>query len=328
MSSPSPFFPPCLWATEQRFTESQSSSGALSSPHVSPQVCVRRKGDFCPPHPPKKTTTNQQTDAGAAVFPSPSLLFSFLSPFFPPVCSCSLCVTERKLSSLPPSSYSLGVVIPLLLSSALLLNAEPGSHAACKYTQCAAVLPYISLRGGVWVCVRRGRERGWGGLMGQTAMFMLYIPPKQWIKSFVCSSRSYGAQFIHIFNKEFLRSLCGFIAVTWQNDKRVGLSSSPTLKDFIPNSLHNQHTKGQGLHTNPAVSHAACSSGIFIAWMTPSGQRLPWEANTSKRQFKCSKLQYKQELLWKSSFWLRLYINWLPLNLQSYVLPYPLHSGY
>lgn len=77
----------------------------------------------------------------------PCLPFSLLSS----VSRCNLvaCVTERKLSS-SPSSYSPGVVIPLLLSSALRLNAN--SHAACKYAQCAAVLPYISLIG-VRVCV-------------------------------------------------------------------------------------------------------------------------------------------------------------------------------
>lgn len=65
----------------------------------------------------------------------------------------------------------------------------------------------------------------------------------------------------------------------------------------MPNSLHNRYA-GQGLHTSPAVSHAAwstlCSSGIFIAWMTPSGQRVPWERSTSKGNC-CSDLKYKQE---------------------------------
>lgn len=90
---------------------------------------------------------------GAAVFPSPSLSLSPLSVFFllSSVSRCDLgaCVTERKRSS-SPSSYSPGVVIPLLLSSALRLNAN--SQAVCKCAQCAAVLPYISLIG-AFVCV-------------------------------------------------------------------------------------------------------------------------------------------------------------------------------
>lgn len=76
-----------------------------------------------------------------------TLPLSLSCPFFSLLSSvsrCDLvaCVTERKRSS-SPSSYSPGVVIPLLLSSALNAN----SQAVCKCAQCAAVLPYISLIG-------------------------------------------------------------------------------------------------------------------------------------------------------------------------------------
>lgn len=50
----------------------------------------------------------------------------------------------------------------------------------------------------------------------------------------------------------------------------------------------------------PAVSHAAwtasCFSGIFIAWMTPSGQRLPWEAVALKNKRKKGKERKKEKM--------------------------------
>lgn len=64
----------------------------------------------------------------------------------------------------------------------------------------------------------------------------------------------------------------------------VGLFKSSSVR--IRSQLITQRHTGQGLHTSPAVSHAAwktlCSSGIFIASMTPSGRRLPWKENTSE----------------------------------------------
>lgn len=118
-------------ATEQRFTESQSTSGALSFPHVSPQSNKKTIS------PPRKKNTQRPTNARSEelwrfLVSVSRLLFSFLSQFS----RCVLVACYRKEAVLPPSSSSsLAVVIPLLLSSALPLNAEPGSHAACKYTQ-------------------------------------------------------------------------------------------------------------------------------------------------------------------------------------------------
>ena len=75
---PVAFFPPCLLATDlyQRFTESQSASGALSSPHVSPQVCVKKEMS-----PPAKKQANGRRGCGVS-FPlslSLSLAYNFLS---------------------------------------------------------------------------------------------------------------------------------------------------------------------------------------------------------------------------------------------------------
>lgn len=78
-------------------------------------------------------------------------------------CDLVACVTERKRSSSPPS-YSPGVVIPLLLSSALRPNAN--SQAVCKCAQCAAVLPYISLIGACLRACARVFLGGWGVLHG------------------------------------------------------------------------------------------------------------------------------------------------------------------
>lgn len=68
------------------------------------------------------------------MFPSPSLGYYFLlSPRFFPGGVFLWRVCYRKETVHPPSSsHSSAVFIPLLLSSALPLNAEPGSHAARK----------------------------------------------------------------------------------------------------------------------------------------------------------------------------------------------------
>lgn len=92
----------------------------------------------------------------------------------------------------------------------------------------------------------------------------------------------------------------------------------------MPNSLHNRYA-GQGLHTSPAVSHAAwstlCSSGIFIAWMTPSGQRVPWERSTSKGNC-CSDLKYKQEQTCRGLLHVLVQHNLQSLDLNSPSLIY------
>lgn len=130
----------CLpWRSFPSSQPQSRGSVKVSPPQELPLPMLVRKSAF------KERTiseNNQPTDgrthAEAAVFPSLSLSLIIFFPLPFPVCSCSVCVTERKLSSL--LLLPLGVVLPLLLSSALPLNAEPGSHAACKYTQCAAVL--------------------------------------------------------------------------------------------------------------------------------------------------------------------------------------------
>lgn len=111
MSSVFPPSPSLSLAPEQRFAESQSASGALSFPHVSARVCVKRKKhDFSPPPPPPlKTHTLKQhtTKLRRFLFPLTRsfsrLELAFLSPFSR--CDLVACVTERKQSSLLPPSW-------------------------------------------------------------------------------------------------------------------------------------------------------------------------------------------------------------------------------
>lgn len=102
-----------------------------------------------------------------------SFLLDYFLPSFPVVCSCKR-VTERKLSSLPPSllilpppfsSYSLAVVIPLLLSSASFpLRAEAGGHAAQqRHALCRSASIHAPHRkGGVRVLGRESKGGGGG----------------------------------------------------------------------------------------------------------------------------------------------------------------------
>lgn len=150
MSSLSPFSSPISHrlAPQSRGSLKVNPRQELSVPPILVRKSAQNKNSQ------KKKT--QRTDEGAAVFPLPSLalfFFCLLFSFPSSISRCDLVTCYRKeIVLLPSSSYPPSVVIPLLLSSALRLNAAPSSHTACKYTQYAAVLPYISLVGGE--CVR------------------------------------------------------------------------------------------------------------------------------------------------------------------------------
>lgn len=115
MSSPSPFFLP---VSHRLLPQSRGSLKVNPPQELSLPMLVRKsalKEKTASSLPPKKTKTikptNQPKD-GQADGRTPGLqrfllpLFLSLIIFFPlsafPVCSCSVCVTERKLSSLPP----------------------------------------------------------------------------------------------------------------------------------------------------------------------------------------------------------------------------------
>lgn len=88
----------------------------------------------------KKKTNPADTAEGLRCFlhpPSLSLVRFFFSSLLSSVSRCDLvaCVTERKRSS-SPSSYSPGVVIPLLLSSALYTQTAGQSANARSVPQC------------------------------------------------------------------------------------------------------------------------------------------------------------------------------------------------
>lgn len=174
MSSPSPFFLP---VSHRLLPQSRGSLKVNPPQELSLPMLVRKsalKEKTASSLPPKKTKTikptNQPKD-GQADGRTPGLqrfllpLFLSLIIFFPlsafPVCSCSVCVTERKLSSLPPSfppsSYSLGVVIPLLLSSALAFERRARQPCSLQNTRSVPQCFHtFHRRGGVCVRERRG----------------------------------------------------------------------------------------------------------------------------------------------------------------------------
>lgn len=89
-----------------------------------------------------------------------------------------------------------------------------------------------------------------------------------------------------------------------RRQQRVFKPVNPTRKGFHSQLITQPTHRPRSSHEPSCESCSMelfCSSGIFIAWMTPSGQRLTWEANYSKKVVCFGTLQYKQEPLWKSS---------------------------
>lgn len=125
--------------TEQRFTESQSSA----LPILVRGSAFKDKTLLQPKY--------RRLTMRLWCFPLSLCLYSLS---FSPFCRCVhvACVTERKLSSLPPPT--LGIVIPLLLSSALPLNAAMQPANSRSVPQCC----HIFYRGEVCEC--RGAEGG------------------------------------------------------------------------------------------------------------------------------------------------------------------------